>query len=160
MNFYLTAGKKIYYLDALNYIKDCPDKSWRLDDDVEEWLNMINLNQHVCSMYSKRGKNKIGTGMESYLILCYTKHAEIFVTKELPHSLRTLYQNERFCEFNSTITQAYLQNEDENVEAYLKYINDKEYWNVNHVRLQLLGGHPDKHKLFWIRLSELIQAFE
>ncbi len=97
-DFYLDDSKRKFYSDALAFIRSCEDEFWDLDDNIGGQLDIINGNDNVRTMYSRRGRNRTGFGLESYLTICYTKVVEEKIKYEVEPNLISEFDAKRNCE--------------------------------------------------------------
>lgn len=154
-DFYLNDQRREFYTKALQLIGNCKNDFWDLDDSISEHLNIINNTPNVRTMYSRRGWNRSGIGLESYLTICYTQTIESQLINDIVPILRVRFLNLKYCEFKFYVERPRIQNEGE-VAPYLEYIAHRDYWNVHHLKLELKGGFNDSHDLFWNMLTELL----
>lgn len=150
---YLNDSNREFYDKAVALIKTCTDDFWPLDDGLEEHIDLINLSQNVRTMYSRRGKNRSGDGLESYLDICYVKETESQIRNLVESVLQSTFAGKHNCKFEFQYKSPRVQIPNEKAPECLKYIEDANYWNIHHIRFELKGGFQDDHTLFWTILS-------
>ena len=153
--FYLNSEKRDYYSNAWELARNCEDESLR-PDDVEEYIDRINLNGNVCTMLSKKGV--IGSDNNSYLTICYTKDVESKINKEITPRLEKVFMNTYLRTFRIHKQRPQIVAEDKGAHPCLRYINDANYWNVHNIKFELNGGSLSDHETFWTILSNELSA--
>ena len=105
-------------------------------------------------MYSRKGRNRSGFGLESYLKICYTKDVEVQIRTEIEPNMKVAFGSKPSCELVIYYNSPRIQVENKEAASFLKYIEDVNYWNIFHIKFELKGGYADEHDNFWTILSE------
>jgi len=155
-DLYLDDTKRKFYSVALAHIKNCDHKDWDLDEGLVGYIDKINLNPKIRTMYSKRGR-LLGYGQHSYLVICYIKDAESTLKNEVEPALRLQFRSNLYA-FSINPEFPRIDSETAGADPCLKYIADPSYWNIHRIRYQLKGGGNDDHDRFWNQLKELLSA--
>lgn len=153
-DLYLDETKRKFYSDALTHIKNCNNEFWKLNERLVGYLDRVNINPKIRTMYSMRDR-VLGYGQQSYLVICYTQDAESKLKNEVEPTLRQAFESYLF---ELTITPEYprIENNTTGTDPCLKYIADPNYWNIHRFRYQLRGGGNEDHDRFWNQLTELL----
>lgn len=157
-NLYLDDHRREFYSSALDLIRSCDSEFWSLDRDLDEYIDRINRNSNVRTMYSRNGSAHMNDLLGSYLTICYSENLEPNILNSLVPALKSKFlELEELelgeLEFEYTLNEPYKQDSDKDVHPYLKYINHADYWNVYHIRFELRSYFSDHHKFFWDYLS-------
>jgi hypothetical protein len=150
---YLDEAKRKFYDKALAHIRACGDKFWDLDDNLDNHIDNINRNDNVRTMYSRRGKNRTGFGLESYLTICYTQEIENKIKDEFVPRLNSYFADNKQCSFVTYYNPPRVDIDNEEAAEFLKYIEHPDYWNILNLKLELKGGNSEEHDKFWNLLS-------
>jgi len=99
--FYRTAELKSYYQEAFEEVKNSSVNFWKLDDGIEQYLEVINRNSRLQSIYSKKGKYLSDFSLESYIALAYTPVMELVLLREVIPRFIENYNilNESICNY-------------------------------------------------------------
>jgi hypothetical protein len=151
--FYLDNRRREFYDAALSHIRACGDERWDLDEGLDGHIDFINVNDKVRTMYSRKGPNQLGSGMESYLYICYTRDVEDKIKNEVVPSLISSFANMRNCDFAFRFEAPQVNLDEGEVSPCQKYIEHRDYWNVFNVKFELKGGNSGQHEEFWSILS-------
>jgi hypothetical protein len=152
-DFYLNDEKRKFYDDALAHVRNCDDDFWNLDEALDKHVDVINTNSHVRTMYSRKGRNRLGPGLESYLTICFTKNVEEKIKDEIEVDLKNSFSDKPNCTIVVYHEPPRVEVDDDEAAPYLKYIVDPEYWNVHHIKFEIKGGNSAEHDMFWTILS-------
>ena len=79
------------------------------------------------------------------------------IEKDIIPLLQKEFQNERSMSFFYLKRCPHKKDYNEKTPLHLKYINHPEYWNIFSFRLQLDGGHIDRHDKFWKLVTDRLK---
>lgn len=155
MDLYLTPETKEYYLNALKEVENSEHDFWKVEKGISTYLKKINENKNIQTLYSKGAGNCQDLSSESYLIIAYSKKVELRIFRELlPYFIYYYNDHESSCfySFNGPGTKE--NNYEEARSLKLKCVDDPNYFNINHIRIELKEGSLNLHQEFWIELTE------
>ncbi|WP_157663344.1 hypothetical protein [Polaribacter sp. SA4-12] len=135
-------------------IRACPNDFWDLDNGIDKYIDLINSNNDIRTMYSFKGNNKFGFGQMSYLIFCYTKSFEKQVLNVIIPKMKNEFGSMEYAELNVYIEKPKLQKKEKDVAPYLRFINHPDYWNINHIKIELMDGNSYEHENLWKVLTK------
>lgn len=94
---YLTKILKKYYLDDLNAIKKSTCSFWKINGAILRYIDKINNNESIQTIYSKYPEKGDGYLLESYIYFAYTEDVESAIFKEfLPYVIREFNSDDTF----------------------------------------------------------------
>jgi len=152
-DYYLNDEKRKFYDDALAQIRDCEDDFWNLDETLGKYVDAINANPRVRTMYSRRGRNLLGPGLTSYLTICFSMTVEAKIINEIEVDLKNIFRDKPNCTIIVHHKRPRVDVDNAEAAPYLRYIVDPEYWNIHHITFEICGGNSVEHDLFWTMLS-------
>lgn len=153
-DFYLNDERREFYSNALDLIRSCDSEFWDLDLDLEKYIDSINENSNIRTMYSRNGSAHMNDILGSYLTICYSEQLEQLILNNLIPTLETKFSELEDSEFEFTRKHPRKQVPAENVNPYLKYIDHADYWNVYHIKFEFRSYFSNNHKLFWEQLAK------
>lgn len=131
------------------------DEFWGLDDGVKDHLIKINNNSHVQTLYSKKRQFKEWIEMfGSYLEFTYTKDVELKIFREILPFFLACYNTLEQSKFSYMFLPPNVSAEKEKVNLNMGCLNDKNYFNVNKLKLELESDNKDTHDKFWADLGK------
>lgn len=151
---YLNDTNRSYYSDALELIRNCKDEFWNLDPKLGEYIDRINENWNIRTMYSRNGGIKMDSALGSYLTICYSENLEEKILTYVIPNMISRFSEIEDCEFDYSREEPRQQEPYEGVNPYLKYIDHSEYWNVYHIKFELKSYFYKHHDTFWKELTE------
>lgn len=129
-----------------------------LDDEVLPFLEVMNRNQSLHTMLSKLGgKGRAfrnpdkGFRQHSYLKFCYTENVKPSIDQFFD-KLKAKWEVKEATHFDSWNGTPYRQPEP---NPFHPFLDHPEYWNVEHLIVELGNGDKKKHFEFWDDLSGL-----
>jgi hypothetical protein len=105
-------------------------------------------------MYSRNGSVHVDDFRGSYLTICYTELLEQQLLIELIPKMTAKLSDLEDCEFTFAKVDPREQESDKDVAPYLKFIDHKDYWNINHICFELHSPFKNHHELFWDQLTD------
>ena len=158
-DIYLTKESKEWYMEDFQNILKIERNFWKIDnDELKNNLIKINRNENVQSLYSKFKDETKLTDNLSYLEFCYTENIELKIFRKIIPYFITEYNGE-FDYYHSTCDYDFShpktnKNFDQNSPSHgMKCIDSKDYFRINHIRLNLITEKTDLHKDFWNDLT-------
>lgn len=102
-----------------------------------------------------------GYFLESYIVFSYTQKVEMELFRKIIPSIINKYNQIHESVCNYRYSEPYLR-KDKNVQGSLKLkcVNDAEYFNVHHIRIELKKGANKVHQEFWKELRSMLSALE
>ncbi len=152
-NKYLTEDLNHFYTEAFNHIKNCPDTFWKLNTELLPYLELINQNPYIKTLFSK-GFNQHNTPI-SFIEFAYTKPIEQHIEKELIPQLTKLFNNTNGNVLSIT-KKAPIEHKFKAKNEQLKYIFSKNYLNLWHYHIELNSLQKTEHDKFWSVISNLL----
>jgi len=161
MDLYLTDKSKRYYLEALEEVKNCKDDFWDLDEEIEGFLETINKNPLVQTIYSKY--NSTGFTKESYLKFAYSKEVELKLFRTLiPELLICHSDNKNFAELLYTFSFPDKRDGvlEKDSRLKLRCVDDPDYFYINNIRVAFNSDHKEEHINFWKDISKKLSEIK
>jgi len=154
----LNDASRKYYDQAFDHILNCDENFWKVDGGLTDNILLINSNNHIRTMYSKRGMDPVSTIKPlSYLEFCYSEQSKQKLIDNILPELSQKFNTNPRCSFLYSLERPKIkENEENDVHPCLKYISDPMYWNINHIRVELKGGNINMHSEFWDDLTQLL----
>jgi hypothetical protein len=155
--------KKKYMTDFNNNVLKYEKEFWKIDNGLLKILIQINKNPYIQTLYSKKYDTKnLDSFPTSYLQICYESEIvlKIFKNKILPNFMAK-YNVE-----DSKFICTFLPPEDnpcyeDNQERFgLACIDDKDYYRIHSIRMNLESYYGNIHNSFWEDLYNKLGAFE
>lgn len=160
-DIYLTPELKSYYMSDFNSnVLNQTNEFWGLDNGVKDHLIKINSNPHMQTLYSRKRQFKEWIEMfGSYIEFTYTKDVELKIFREIIPFFLANYNTKDKSKFSYLyIPPRPNPNKDES-SLSLGCLNDKNYFNVNHLKFEMDSNDRQTHNKFWkdleTKLSEL-----
>lgn len=97
--FYLNNENRIFYTKAFDHIINCKNEYWGLDEHIIKHLDLINTNDNIRTIYSKRGKYDFGHGLNSYLTVCFTKQTGSKILNKILPVFTAKYKQDKKSDF-------------------------------------------------------------
>lgn len=164
-NVYLTSKFKLKYMEDFNLnVLNCKNDIWKIDDFLKDCLIKINENRNIQTLYSKRfnyKKEEVSIDYNSYIKFCFTKKVEIKILRQLVSNLICIFK------LNDNVKVYYTY--DFPKENYnfsftkdcvidLDCINNKDYFKINHITLEIKSENLKEHEKFWNYLTEQLSS--
>ena len=155
---YLSSKLKEYYLQAFSEVKNSDNEFWDLDNGIVDYLNSINKNENIQTLYSKYGNHLGGFNPESYLVFAYSKKVELKLFREIIPNLIFNYntRHESICRYSFNEPRMREDKNDKGGILKLKCVNDPQYFNINNIRITLEDGNNKIHDRFWQDLNDAL----
>lgn len=153
---YLNNFLKKYYNVDFNKLLNCEDEFWRLDDETKETLCNINKNEHIQTLYSKRCNfNTASTSNDSYLRFAFTKIVENTILNDfIIEYYKKFNDNEHLSPHQLNVKFTNLNSNPKKID--LGCLNDKNYFNVNHLQVNYTNDNKERHEIFWRFLEDFL----
>lgn len=161
---YLSENLKKKYMDDFNEnVLKCEKEFWKLDEGLRDILIEINKSPSIQTLYSKKFEfKKIDNKPESYIQICYESEDILnifkniiipdFVSKYNVKNKSNFYYSFPFPENN----QGYEENQ---VRFGLGCIDDKDYYRINSIRMNLESYYRTIHDSFWEDIHNKLKVF-
>lgn len=157
-SIYLTKTRKKRYMDDFvnKVLPFNALKFWALDEGLPEILSNINSNNNIQTLYSKRPSfDKTGRQNLSYLEFCYRKEIELSLFRDIIPSLFLdidLNPEDRlYYLYHFPGTHSYCSSE---TSIGLGCIDDKKYFFINSIKINLESEIQSAHNHFWLNLEK------
>ncbi|TAI48991.1 hypothetical protein [Flagellimonas allohymeniacidonis] len=159
---YLDIGLKKYYDRAYQEVKTSGNVFWSLDEGLAPFLEEINSNEHIQTIYSKRGPYMGGFKLYSYVAIAYSQKVELSLFRNVIPIFISKYNELRDGECIYEYRKPYKREDKEkDVEVLdLMCIKDPNYFNVHHIRLELKGIGHNTHNEFWVDLAKYLSEIK
>jgi hypothetical protein len=158
---YLTEELKVKYQRDIENIKNIEDEYWALDKDIREYIDAINSNQFIQTIYSKiyPKNNNIGKDPASYLEIAFKKEFNKKLNIILSEIKSNLISDDVEINISLEIPQ---DNPNYNPKSKVKIgcIIDSDYFRVFHYRIQLISNNTEIHEtLFKLLANKLSNSY-
>ena len=160
MDKYLTTELKGYYMKDFNEkVVPFAEESWKLDEGVLEYLQTINKNSLIQTLYSKKysvGK-PVNNDYESYLMFSYAEELEDKLFKVFLSQTTSAfsYNDDSKCYFTFTYPEIEEGEEEENdTRVNIGCVRNGNYFNVNRIWVHFVDYDPNNHIRFWEFISK------
>ncbi|MDH4472272.1 MAG: hypothetical protein QE487_06670 [Fluviicola sp.] len=162
MDKYLTPELKAYYMNDFNEkVVPFSEESWKLDDGVLEYLQTINRNPLIQTLYSKKYNiNKsVNNDSESYLMFTYARELEDKLFKVFLSQTTSAfsYGDDSKCYFTFTYPEIEEEEEDDEEDdnrVNIGCVRDGNYFNINRIWVHFVDYGPNSHVRFWEFVSK------
>ena len=152
---YLTKNSKKYYADALNEVEKFDDIYWGLDLHSKPFIEEINKNLMIQTIYSTFAKRSNGMDLQSYLTISFSHEVELLIYRAILPDIIYYFNNKgnqySTCHYSYNKPTIYKHLIGKDVE--LKCRDDANYFNIHNIRISLNGGNLELHQEFWQNLS-------
>ncbi|WP_347922625.1 hypothetical protein [Pontimicrobium sp. SW4] len=151
---YLNDYLKKYYTDSLEEEIVLN----KIDKGIIAHLRLIGNNESIRPIFSKKNKDSIDRYNHSYLSIAYESNIEKKLLTVVKPYFLSKYNSGRNYECNCIEIKPYIKEEraitEENRGS--KWQIDSDYFNVNHIRIDLKKGTNELHNQFWMELSTML----
>ena len=158
-NQYLTTSRKEWYMNDFRNLLKINKEFWRIDnDELKNILSNINANEHIQTLYSKFINLKDLSDNSSYLVFGFSSEVELILFRNtIPFFIDNYNVDSSNCQSICTY-EFFMPKENENyfensAELGMKCTDDKNYFKLNHIRLNLQSGNRKSHTAFWNDLN-------
>lgn len=162
MEKYLNENLKSYYENAYEEVKATTNEFWKIDKGLAPFLEQINSNANIQSIYSKQSCYLGGYKLQSYLAIAYVRKVELTLFRKTIPFFISKYNSIRDFECTYEYRKPY-KREDKHYSKDvidLSCVKDVDYFNINHIRLELVGIGPDEHEEFWHDLTKHMSSLK
>ena len=164
-NMYLTKVKKDWYMKDFRILLKSNKDFWKMDNEkLKAILIKINGNTNIQTLYSKHLDTNLNSNNNSYLEFSYTLKVELELFRfVIPHFIDTYNLNSNYgesvCNYNFYFPKENPNFKDNSIKFGINCIDNKNYFKINHIRINLENYNPKMHIEFWndlkLKLSEL-----
>ncbi len=158
-NQYLTEKRKKWYMKDFYSLLKVERDFWKIDNSIlKEILIEINENPNIQTLYSKYSDKNNPDDKSSYLTFAYTKKVELILFRNvIPHFI-DFYNlksssNKSICNYDFFAPKENLNFDINSPKFGIKCTDDKNYFRINHIRLNLESYSSQTHKDFWDELK-------
>lgn len=128
---------------------------WKLDEELKDALIHINSNGYIQTLYSKRHNLNNFNDEESYLKICYFQEVELqlfrFVLSDLVLNFNQRPDTILYYDFSFPRENGNYSENSNNLG--FGCTDNKDYFKINHISINLKSTDLDIHNDFWIDLE-------
>jgi hypothetical protein len=152
---YLTEQLKSYYMNDFNELSKLDAEFWSINNELKNILININHNESIQTLYSKIPDfSKPSLCSESYLEIAYVKEIELQLFRTIIPQFLILFNTDEYQKFSySFFFPRSNANHTGNNRFNIGCITNKNYFNINTIKFELVADENSIHNNFWKKLE-------